>query len=202
MLRNNQGGFTIIEMLVVVAIIGILSTLSIMSLNSRKSDARDVKRLGDLDTMTKALALYYTANGSYPPIQQAFGYSTGGYNWNGSATAPALYPLKYYLGPYLATGFLPTDPSSDTAYRYYYGSNPGDGYQSYGMMMRPETAKYKTMAANDKGYSSYSGYYEVGSQPSYCAQNSAYSGVGKNWYFYLNASGCTVIENAKCCGGN
>lgn len=202
MLRNNQGGFTIIEMLVVVAIIGILSTLSIMALNGRQVDARDVKRLADLDTIQKALALYYTANGSYPPIQQAYGYSTGGYNWNGTAVAPTLFSLKYYLGPYLAAGLLPTDPSPDTSYRYYYSSNPGDSYQSYGMMMRPETTKYKNMAAADGGYSTYNGYYEVGSQPSYCAQNPSYSGVDKNWYFYsVASSGCTA-NNAKCCGGN
>ena len=59
-------GFTLIELLVVIAIIGILSSVVVVSLNSARAKARDAKREADVQMVSKALALYFDSNGSYP----------------------------------------------------------------------------------------------------------------------------------------
>lgn len=50
-LKNYIRGFTIVELLVVVAIISILSTIVIVAYNNIQSSARDTSLLSDLDTL-------------------------------------------------------------------------------------------------------------------------------------------------------
>lgn len=59
-------GFTLIELLVVIAIIGILASIVLTSLSSTQSKARDARRMEDISSIQKALALYLTTSGSYP----------------------------------------------------------------------------------------------------------------------------------------
>ena len=54
---NDRKGFTLIELLVVIAIIGILVTAITLSLSGSQAKGRDAKRLSDLDTVSKALAI-------------------------------------------------------------------------------------------------------------------------------------------------
>jgi len=62
---KKQRGFTLVELLVVVAIIGLLSTLAVISLNGVRERARDTKRLSDIDAISKALELVKTEEGGY-----------------------------------------------------------------------------------------------------------------------------------------
>lgn len=65
--QNIRLGFTLVELLVVVAIIGLLSTVAAVSLNQSRIKSRDTKRLADMRQIQNALALYYDANnGSLP----------------------------------------------------------------------------------------------------------------------------------------
>jgi len=71
MKKNNQSkifkkGFTLIEMLIVIAIIGILASMVIVSLGPSQAKARDAKRMSDLRQIQNMLEIYYTANGGYP----------------------------------------------------------------------------------------------------------------------------------------
>ena len=66
-MRSNRG-FTLLELLVVVAIIGLLSTLAVSSLQTARARARDAKRLADLEAIRIALGLYYDEYGQYPEI--------------------------------------------------------------------------------------------------------------------------------------
>ena len=63
---TDKRGFTLIELLVVVAIIGLLASVVMASLNTARSKAQDSKRLSDLHSISLALELYFTTNGSYP----------------------------------------------------------------------------------------------------------------------------------------
>jgi len=64
-MKNNRG-FTLIELLVVIAIIGMLSSVVLASLNVAREKGRDARRLSDMNSAVKALALYYDENGRYP----------------------------------------------------------------------------------------------------------------------------------------
>ncbi len=61
-----RGGFTLIEMIIVIAIIGILATIVIRSFVFIAS-ARDSKRISDIRTVQNYLEMYYNAEGQYPP---------------------------------------------------------------------------------------------------------------------------------------
>jgi len=59
-------GFTLVELLIVLAIIGLLSSVVIASTTQSRSKARDVRRIGDLKEIQLALAIYYDVNKFYP----------------------------------------------------------------------------------------------------------------------------------------
>lgn len=59
-------GFTLIEMLAVIAIIGILSSIVITSLDNARKSGRDAKRVSDIKNLQIALSLYYNDYYKYP----------------------------------------------------------------------------------------------------------------------------------------
>lgn len=50
----------------VVAIIGLISSIAFVSMQNARAEARDTKRLADLDAIRNALELYYNDYGVYP----------------------------------------------------------------------------------------------------------------------------------------
>jgi len=87
------GGFTLIEIMVVVVILGILASLVVPKVLGRTDDARVVAAKQDIATIVQALKLYRLDNQHYPTTQQglealvtaptdgppAAGWKTGGY---------------------------------------------------------------------------------------------------------------------------
>jgi len=65
-MRKTTSGFTIVEVLVVVAIIGVLTTVGFVSYGSIEAGARDSQRSSQLTVMSEALEKYYDQNGEYP----------------------------------------------------------------------------------------------------------------------------------------
>ncbi len=63
---KNIKGFTLVEMLVVVAIIGILASVFMIGLRGFRGSAYDARRLSDLQKVQGYLELYYNKNRSYP----------------------------------------------------------------------------------------------------------------------------------------
>ncbi len=59
-------GFTLVELLVVVAIIGLLAGIATVSVNSVRTKARDARRVADIKQIQNALEIYYSDAGSYP----------------------------------------------------------------------------------------------------------------------------------------
>jgi general secretion pathway protein G len=65
-LRRNEIGFTLIELLVVVAIIGIIAAIAIPSLLEATQRARQRRTMGDMKTISNALAQYLQDTGIVP----------------------------------------------------------------------------------------------------------------------------------------
>ena len=63
---KQQKGFTLVELMVVMAIIAILATAGISSYGSYIKRARDTARFQDLKAIETALISYQTVNGKYP----------------------------------------------------------------------------------------------------------------------------------------
>jgi len=65
-MRKTIRGFTIIELLVVVAVMGILATIGLVSFARVQSDARDSQRSSRITTIAESLEKYYDKYGTYP----------------------------------------------------------------------------------------------------------------------------------------
>jgi len=65
-----QGGFTLIEILVVVVILGILAAIIVPRIMRRPEEARRTKAIVDIKAIETALNLYRLDNGVYPSTEQ------------------------------------------------------------------------------------------------------------------------------------
>lgn len=65
-LKKVQSGFTIIELLIVIAIIGILAGLVLNNFQGAQAKARDVQRKTRINSIYGKLEEYYNNNGGYP----------------------------------------------------------------------------------------------------------------------------------------
>ncbi len=64
---NSKKGFTLVELLVVIAIIAILSVTAYVALSGQTGKARDSRRQQDLSSIQTAVELYFVNNNSEYP---------------------------------------------------------------------------------------------------------------------------------------
>jgi prepilin-type N-terminal cleavage/methylation domain-containing protein len=64
--RERIRGFTLIELIVVIAVIGILATITIVGFGRYQADTRDARRTSSASVIVEALEKYYDLNGEYP----------------------------------------------------------------------------------------------------------------------------------------
>lgn len=76
-MRKNKNGFTLVELLIVISIISILTVITVTQFQTAKKKANDVARKGDLNAVSKALQMYFTDYGVFPPASGATGGSIG-----------------------------------------------------------------------------------------------------------------------------
>ncbi len=109
---RSQRGFTLIEIMVVIAILGILAALIVPKIMSRPDEARRVAAKQDIGTVMQALNLYRLDNGRYPSQDQGL---------RALVEKPTVDPVpnNWKDGGYLER--LPNDPWGN-AYQYL---NPG-----------------------------------------------------------------------------
>ncbi|MCA9356995.1 prepilin-type N-terminal cleavage/methylation domain-containing protein [Candidatus Nomurabacteria bacterium] len=111
-----QIGFTLLEVMVVIAIIGILSAVVVVNYASVKEAARDDIRKADLKSLQLALKLYKAQNGVYPDAGcgEATYWTGPGTHSNGFGGNLTDCP-EYIVGlvPEFI-GELPTDPNKES----------------------------------------------------------------------------------------
>jgi len=109
-------GFTLIELIVVVAIISILTALGLVLVNDARTRSRDVRREQNIKSLQHAITLYAVNNRTYPTTGVGGEYLTG--------TDPVSTAL---LGAGTIST-LPRDPLNTGNYRYHYLSTTGTTY--------------------------------------------------------------------------
>ncbi len=110
---DQQSGFTLIEIMVVVVILGILAALIAPNVINRIDDAQSVKVLQDLRTIESALKLYRLDNFRYPDTEDGL---------DALVTPPSDPTARWPEGGYLDR--LPKDPW-DKEYQYLHPGNQG-----------------------------------------------------------------------------
>ena len=63
---NARRGFTIVELLIVIAVIGILVTISVVGFGKFQATSRDAQRVSKVTVLVSGLEHYYNQNGEYP----------------------------------------------------------------------------------------------------------------------------------------
>jgi type II secretion system protein G len=75
---DERRGFTLLELLVVIALIGILASVVLASLNMARTRAEESRIKVESQEILKALELYYTDFGEYPDVDQVVELSNPG----------------------------------------------------------------------------------------------------------------------------
>lgn len=111
--KKHLGGFTLIEMLIVVTIIAVLASLILVGMGGARSKSRDARRVADLHNVMNALELYYAKKGQYPE-----GVYASATNWE---------TFKSILkNGGIGVTRVPNDPLNDSTYYYRYGGTTTD----------------------------------------------------------------------------
>ncbi len=137
----------VLEYFVVAALIVLATAVSLMFFGGSFADARDTRRIADVDALRKALQQYYAEHGDYPKMDWV---NSKDDSWDA---------LGAKLAPYIEE--MPLDPKNETdgsvertgAFNYsYYSTSKASaigGKKDYVLVLRLEHPERATLESDD-----------------------------------------------------
>lgn len=111
-----KAGFTLVEILAVVAIIGVISGLAVGPIKSARLKSRDTQRKADINVLAQGVDLYYSEKKALP------GQSSGGTCASFSSVVTEEWvTFKTLVAAFIpASSLFPNDPLNTSTYNYVY----------------------------------------------------------------------------------
>lgn len=166
-------GFTLIELMVVVAIIGILMAVGIVMFSDAQKAVRDAKRRANVDEIGKAFEQYYTNNQRYTNGAVMTANSQNIY-WGDVNVVAVLLPS-------FPSGALPIDPLNTGSYflsfivipsNFPSAGNPASRYCVTARLEKPRGNCTGDTGGSIGSTTSYQcAFVTVGTGTHYCVQN-------------------------------
>jgi type IV pilus assembly protein PilA len=147
-MRNKQKGFSLIELLIVVAIILIIAAIAIPNLLRSKMAANEASAVGSLRTINTASVAYSTTYGQYPNALSNLGPATSPTSTTADLIDSALvtgiksgFVFDFTPGTSNQSYSITADPqSSSTGQRHFYSDQSG--------VIRVDTAAQATSSSS------------------------------------------------------
>ena len=110
-MRRRQAGFTLVELLVVIAVLGVLTTIAMTIYNNVQSRSRVAKAEADTRTLSGAIGTFSAHMGQMPSALT-------------DLTSPQTNMSGEVAGPFMAS-----TPSPPSGWTYSYSAGGANGYQ-------------------------------------------------------------------------
>lgn len=144
----DNGGFTIVELLIVIVVIGILAAITTSVFNGVQKRARDSQRAQDISAIKKSLLLYNSAHGGVQRTYSYAGNGTGGWNYSAGSNWLSFLEDEY--------GEMPVDPlnlgasssAADSSYRYFCYNAGTSGYTDPTVVLGHWSESTSTLVTN------------------------------------------------------
>jgi len=141
--NGEHKGFTLMELMVVVAIIAILSAVILVSINPARGKSRDAKRISDIEQIRLSLEQYFDKCDQYPHSL--------------NTTESDGCPININLATFIST--IPKDPLNSGSNIYSYGVD-GSSSQPEDYILHVKL-EYHISAIEDGLSSNIGGYNDI-----------------------------------------
>lgn len=158
---NKKNGFTLVELLVVMAILALLTTVGFGQYRTSQKKASDAQRKADLGNIARALEMYYNDNGSYPTSTDCTSAEQGlivvekdcsipiptstNIDWGSSFQITINNTTIIYMKS------LPVDPASNQ--HYCYESADGGAFRIFAVLENENDLDFGDYTCNSEDYS-------------------------------------------------
>ncbi|MEC9476489.1 MAG: prepilin-type N-terminal cleavage/methylation domain-containing protein [Planctomycetota bacterium] len=135
-MNNKQSGFTLLELLIVVAVIAVIAAIAIPNLRSSLIGSREAAAIGSMRTISTAVDQYRIRLGEYPEDLEELAVENPSLIDSELASGERngyLYQLQSFQGGYSCNA----DPESTPDSRYFYVDETGVIRQSEGESAGP-----------------------------------------------------------------